>query len=147
MRKDARGARTGAMNSLPAVLALSLIVSAVNDLALLRFPTTARAAEITTIDGNGGLGKIELSRASLTLVRAVAVTSEGATLGMIAVYDDPMTQRPEDYLELRDNDGHIVAVEWFDRFGIRRLTMDRGFLSGAGKFDRIFVTLVSGESI
>ena len=66
---------------------------------------------------------------------------------MIAIYDDPMTRRPEDYLELRDNDGHIVAVEWFDRFGIRRLTLDRGFLRGAGKFEHIFVTLVSGESM
>jgi hypothetical protein len=66
---------------------------------------------------------------------------------MIAIYDDPMTRRPEDSLELRDNDGHIVAVEWFDRFGIRRLTLDRGFLSGAGKFEHIFVTFMSGESI
>jgi hypothetical protein len=136
------------MNSLPAILALSLLVSAVNELALLRCPTTARADEIASIDGNGRLGEIEISRASLTLVRAVAVTSQGgATLGMIAVYDDPMTPRPEDYLELRDNDGRIVAVEWFDRFGIRRLTLDRGFVQGAGKFEHLFVTLVSGESI
>ena len=48
-----------------------------------------------------------------------------------------MTQRPEDYLELRDNDGRTVAVEWFDRFGIRRLTLDRGFLRGAGKLEHI----------
>jgi hypothetical protein len=135
------------MNSLPTILALSVLVSAVNELGLLRYPTTARANEIATIDRNGGLEEIELSRASLTLVRFVAVTSEGENLGMIAIYDDPMTRRPEDSLELRDNDGHIVAVEWFDRFGIRRLTLDRGFLRGAGKFEHIFVKLVSGESI
>ena len=147
MHKDVRRARTAAMNSLPTILALSVLVSAVNGLALLRYPTTASANEIATIDGNGAFGEIELSRASLTLVRVVAVTSEGENLGMIALYDDPMTQRPEDYLELRDNDGRTVAVEWFDRFGIRRLTLDRGFRRGAGKFEHIFVTLVSGESI
>lgn len=145
--KDSRRARTAAMNSLPAILALSFLVSAVNELALLSYPATARANEIATIDGNAGWGEIELFRVSLTLVRVVSVTSEGETLGMIAIYDDPMTLRPKDYLELRDNDGYVVAAEWFDSFGIRRLTLDRGFLSGGGRFEHIFVTLVSGESI
>ena len=68
-------------------------------------------------------------------------------MGIIAIYDNPMTPRAEDYLELRDDRGQIVAISWFDRFGIRRLTLDRGFLKGAAKFERIFVTLVSGEPI
>ena len=58
-----------------------------------------------------------------------------------------MTRRAEDYLELRDARGQIVAIEWFDQFGIRRLTLHRGSLNGAAKFERIFVTLVSGEPI
>jgi hypothetical protein len=128
------------MNSLPTILALTVLVSAVSELAFLRYPTAARANEIATIDGDGGWREIEFSRASLTLVRVVAVTSEGENLGMITIYDDPMTRRPEDSLELRDKDGHIVAVEWFHRFGIRRLTLDRGFLRDAGTFEQIFVT-------
>jgi hypothetical protein len=55
------------------------------------------------------------------------VTSDRDNVGMIAIYDNPMTRRAEDYLELRDARGQIVAIEWFDQFGIRRLTLDRGF--------------------
>ena len=73
------------MNSLPTIFALSLLVSAVNELALLPYPATARANEIAPVDGNGALTEIELSRTSLTLVRVVAVTSEGEYLGMIAI--------------------------------------------------------------
>jgi hypothetical protein len=129
------------------VIALCCLLSAVAELALLGDRTTARAHEIATVEGNGGLAPVELPVAPLRLVRIIPVTSGQETLGAIAIYDNPMTRRPEDYLELRDNDGHIVAVEWFDRFGIRRLTLDRGFLSDAGKFENIFVTVVSGESI
>jgi len=73
--------------------------------------------------------------------------SERETVGIIAIYDNPMTPRADDYLELRDDRGQIVAISWFDRFGIRRLTVDRGFLKGAAKLERIFVTVVSGEPI
>ena len=100
-----------------------------------------------SIEENGRWAEIELTRASLNLVRLVPVTSERETLGIIAIYDNPMTPRADDYLELRDDGGQIVAISWFDRFGIRRLTLDRGFLNGEGRFERVFVTLVSGESI
>ena len=43
MHKDVRRACTAAMNSLPTILALSVLMSAVNGLALLLYPTTASA--------------------------------------------------------------------------------------------------------
>jgi hypothetical protein len=128
-------------------LIVALLLSAVGELVLPGFAEITNAHEIVSVEENGRWAEIELTRASLALVRLVPVTSEGETVGIIAIYDNPTTPRPDDYLELRDDGGQIVAIGWFDRFGVRRLTLDRGFLEGKGKFERIFVTLVSGESM
>ena len=128
-------------------LIVALLLSAVGELILPGFQEITNAYEMVTIEENGRWVEIELTRASLNLVQLVPVTSDGETVGIIAIYDNPTTPRTEDYLELRDDGGQIVAISWFDRFGIRRLTLDRGFLKGKGKFERIFLTLVSGESI
>jgi hypothetical protein len=126
---------------------VALLLSAVGELVLPGYLEITNAYEIVTVEGNSEWAEIESTRASLTLVRLVPVSSEREILGIIAIYDNPMTPRADDYLELRDDRGQIVAISWFDRFGIRRLTVDRGFLKGATKFERIFVTLVSGEPI
>ena len=128
-------------------LVVALLLSAVGELLLPGYPEITNAHEILTVEQNGTWAEIESTRASLNLVRLVPVMSEGETVGIIAIYDNPMTPRANDYLELRDDGNQIVAVTWFDRFGIRRLTLDRGFLKGAAKFERFFVTLVSGEPI
>ena len=128
-------------------VAVALLLSALGELVLLANPGFTESHEIVTIEENGRWAEIELNRASLNFVRIVRVISERETVGIIAIYDDPKTTRTDDYLELRDDAGQIVAVTWFDRFGIRRLTLDRGFLNDAAKFERIFVTLVSGEPI
>ena len=128
-------------------LIVALLLSAVRELVLPGCQEITNAHEIVAIEENGRWAEIDLTRASLNLVQLVPVTSERETLGIIAIYDNPTTPRADDYLELRDDGGQIVAISWFDRFGIRRLTLDRGFLEGKGKFERIFLTLVSGESI
>ena len=53
-----------------------------------------------------------------------------------------MTLRTEDHLELYDSGGELVAVGWFDQFGIRRMIVDRALVEGEDRFQRIFVTLV-----
>lgn len=128
-------------------LIVALLLSAVRELVLPGYQKITHAYEIVAIEENSEWAEINLTRASLNLVQLVPVTSNRDNVGIIAIYDNPMTRRTEDYLELRDDRGQIVAIEWFDQFGIRRLTLDRGFLNGAAKFERIFVTLVSGEPI
>jgi hypothetical protein len=71
----------------------------------------------------------------------------GLTAGAVVMYDDPKTPRPVDYLELYDNDGDLVAVGWFDRFGIRRMAVDRGLVEEKKDLEGVFVTLLEGESI
>jgi hypothetical protein len=84
---------------------------------------------------------------TLTLVSFLPLVDEGNTVGAVLVYDDPTTTRPEDYFLLYNGVGNLVAVGWFDRFGIRRMTVDRGFLDGTDNLVGIFVSLVGGDSI
>ena len=83
----------------------------------------------------------------LTLVSFFPSIVGGKTVGEVLVYDDPATKRPADYFKLYDRAGDLVAIGWFDRFGIRRMTVDRGFLDGTDDLEGVFVSLVGGDSI
>ena len=72
---------------------------------------------------------------------------EGQTLGQVLAYDDPSTKRPADYFELHDNPGGLIAVGWFDRFGIEWMAVDRGILDGEDELEGVFVSLLEGDSI
>jgi hypothetical protein len=128
--------------------AIIIFLGLIGELILLGYLAKAGAQTAETADTpSTTLAEIGLPRRFLNLVSLVPVTSEGRTVGIVAVYDDPGTSRTEDYLELYDGDGEIVAIGWFDQFGIPRMTVDRALVEGTGSFQRIFVTLVSGESI
>jgi hypothetical protein len=86
------------------------------------------------------------SRRSLNLVSLIPVTTNSGT-ATVAVYDDPATPRKEDYLELYDGSGELVAVGWFDEFGIQRLAIDRAVVEGRDKLQGVFVMLVEGHGI
>jgi hypothetical protein len=83
----------------------------------------------------------------LTLISSSRLIVEGKTVGEVLVYDDPTTKRPEDYFELYDSTGDLVAIGWFDRFGIRRMILDRGLLDGTDDLEGVFVFLVEGDFI
>jgi hypothetical protein len=101
------------------------------------------AAETETKTSATALGP---PRRSLNLVSLVPVTTNGGT-ATVAVYDDPATPRKEDYLELYDGSGELVAVGWFDEFGIQRLAIDRAVVEGRDKLQGVFVMLVEGQGI
>ena len=90
---------------------------------------------------------VGLPQASLTLVSVSPVIANGQTVGAIAMYDDPMTQRPADYLEVFDSGGEIVVISWFDRFGIERLVADRALVEGGEELEGVFVAVVNGDTI
>ena len=72
---------------------------------------------------------------------------EGEVLGTVAlyVYADVTTERPADYWELYDQEGNLLAVSWFDRFGIRRTAVDRGILENEDKLEGNFVVVLDGN--
>jgi hypothetical protein len=83
----------------------------------------------------------------LTLVSFLPIIVQGETLGGLAAYDDATTKRSADYLELFNNEGSVVAIGWFDRFGIERTAVDRALLYDAEALEGIFVLLVEGDSV
>lgn len=108
--------------------------------------TDARAAE--SDPGNQNLlSSLDLPRRPLSLIQHSPVVAAGITLGTAVVYDDPTTRRPADYLEIYDREGSLVIVSWFDRFGIQRMAMDRGFATGEKQLAGVFVAVVDGNFI
>jgi hypothetical protein len=88
-----------------------------------------------------------VERRELTQLAIASLVAGDQTVGVVAVYDDPTTERPADYLELYDSVGHLLAASWFDRFGIERVAADRGFLEGKNQLEGVFVILLGGDSV
>jgi len=88
-----------------------------------------------------------LPQVSFTLISFSPLVANGETVGTIAVYDDPTTQRAADYLEVFDSGGALVVVSWIDRFGIERLVVDRALVDGGQELEGVFVMVVNGEAI
>lgn len=86
-------------------------------------------------------------RDRLSLVSFLPVIVEGVVVGGLAAYDDTTTQRAADYLELYDNDGHLLAVGWFDGFSIERIAIDLGLLEASEKLQGVFIILIDGDSV
>jgi hypothetical protein len=83
----------------------------------------------------------------LTLMSIVEVTVGREILGAIAAYDDAATARSADYLELYNNAGALLAVTWFDRFGIERLAVDRALAEDTNKLEGVFVLVITEDPI
>jgi hypothetical protein len=86
-------------------------------------------------------------KARLTLVSTFPIVVEGEALGKGAIYDDPATKRLADYSELYNKEGYLLAVSWFDQFGIERLAVDRGVVEDTGMMEGVFVILLDGDSL
>jgi len=84
---------------------------------------------------------------SMNLISLTPVVSSDRIVGRLAVYDDPRTARPEDYIELYDNGGQLVAVGWIDRFGIQRISVDRALLENRDDLRGVFITVVDGVAL
>ena len=85
----------------------------------------------------------------MTLVSSQPWVVEGKVSGTLAayVYNDMTTERPADYWELCGSDGDLIAISWFDRFGIQRLAVDRGLIEESDKFEGDFVVFIDGDSV
>jgi hypothetical protein len=83
----------------------------------------------------------------LSLISVVQVKEGEEILGTIAAYDNSATLRPNDYLELYNNSGALLAVSWFDEFGIERLAVDRAVTQNSNKLEGVFVLLITDDSI
>ena len=107
---------------------------------------SAHGAEIGSDAKFPGLS-VGLPQTPVTLVSLSPVIANGQVIGAIAIYDDPSTQRPADYIEVLNREGAVVMVSWFDSFGIERLVVDRALLDGGQELEGVFVAVVNGDVI
>jgi len=54
---------------------------------------------------------------------------EDGSAGILIYYDDVLTKREIDYIELYDMEGDLLVVAWIDRFGVYHMAMDRCLLN------------------
>ncbi|MGE5219913.1 MAG: hypothetical protein ACM3SP_23170 [Chloroflexota bacterium] len=118
--------------------------------AATMFFVMATAVDSSGAEGTAGnqylITSSELPQRPRSVVKFSRLVAAGGTpLGTVVWYDDPATPKPADYLELYDSDGGLVAVAWFDRYGIERIAMDRAFVEGKDPLEGIFVALVDGD--
>jgi hypothetical protein len=90
---------------------------------------------------------VKAQQTDLRLVSHSPLIARGQTLGTVVIFDNPETRRPADYLELYDIAGGLVAIVWFDRFGIQRTVVDRALVEGGDELEGVLVAVVEGEPI
>jgi hypothetical protein len=81
----------------------------------------------------------------LALVSFLPLITEREIVGGVAVYDDSATERDGDYFEFYNTQGDLLAVSWFDGFGIERAAIDRGLLEDAEELEGVFVLVLDGD--
>lgn len=106
----------------------------------------AQGAEVT-VDQAVSAPTIRAQQVGLKLVSNSPLIARGQTLGTVVIYDDPRTSRPADYLELYDTGAELVAIVWFDRFGIQRTVIDRALVDGGDELEGVLVSVLEGEPI
>jgi hypothetical protein len=131
-----------------ALLGVILLAAAMSQLRL----GAVEAADVSAQEPRSARGssmplRLEPGQQSFNLVAVTPVLAAGFAIGELSFYDDPSTRRAADYLELYNRDGDLVAVAWFDRFGIQRTAVDRAFLNEAGQHEGDFVIFVDGQSL
>jgi len=93
------------------------------------------------------LPAVDMPERRLSVIKSAPLVDNDVTLGTVVVYDDPSTERAEDYLEIYNRDGSLVVVAWFDRFGIQRVAVDRAFVEEEDQLEGVFVAVVDGNFI
>jgi hypothetical protein len=65
----------------------------------------------------------------------------------MAVYDDIATKRVGDYAEIYNPTGALIAIIWFDKFGILRSAIDRGVVLRKQDVEGVLVLVMNGDLV
>jgi hypothetical protein len=119
-------------------------------IAQLLFFGDVRAEEVEPSDPATGQEIVTApEQHDMSLVSFDPWVVEGNVMGALAayVYDDVTTARPADYWELYNKEGDLLAISWFDRFGIQRTAIDRGIVEHGDQLEGVFVVLVDADAL
>jgi hypothetical protein len=81
----------------------------------------------------------------MRLIGSVTPKVVGA-IARITVYDDAATKRIGDYAEIYNSTDDLIAIIWFDGFGIVRSAIDRAIVLNKG-VEGVLVLVLDGELV
>ena len=87
------------------------------------------------------------SKQTMRLIGFLTVTINGQVVGGMAVYDDAATKIFGDYAEIYNPKGDLLAILWFDRFGILRSAIDRGIVQNKHAIEGVLVLVTGGDLV
>ncbi len=94
--------------------------------------------------GNRGFNRASLPKKETLKLVARGLSAEG---GVMALYDDAATKRLVDYAEIFKPTGELLAVIWFDKFGILRSAIDRGVYLKHDDVEGVMVVVLYADPV
>src|SRR5262244_2647377 len=95
-------------------------------LAVLLTTIPVKADSLQLAENPFGSTTVVPEKQNMKLIGFVAPKVSSGIAGGMAVYDDAATKRIGDYAEIYNLKGALIAIIWFDQFGILRTAIDRG---------------------
>jgi hypothetical protein len=130
------------MSSKSASDRIALVVS----LGILLISGSVNADSLKVIDNSRVVSPSSLpEKQKMRLLGFVTPKNVGA-IARIAIYDDAATKRIGDYAEVYNSTSELIAVIWFDGFGIVRSAIDRGIVLHKD-LEGVLVLVLDGEPV
>ena len=126
-----------------AIYRSALIVS----LAVLLTTADIKADPLQLAENPFGSPAALPEKQKMKLIGFVAPKVSSGIAGGMAIYDDAATKRIGDYAEIYNLKGALIAIIWFDQFGILRTAIDRGVVLHKKDVEGVLVLVMSGDPV
>jgi len=113
-------------------------------ITLIVLATPLQSSDYVSEERSDQISLPDLNKLSMV---SFSTTSQGNEMRAVVVYKDPATKRPVDYIAVYNATGDLLALNWYDRFGIERMAVDRGILDNTKKAQGVFIALLTGDSL
>lgn len=125
----------------------SIIISVIALVILFAFSdVTAESLQVMENSGNDvPVPPSLLERQQMILLGFLMPRVTAGSAGAMAIYDDPKIKRIGDYAEVYNSTGNLIAIVWFDKFGIMRSAIDRGIVLYEHTVEGVMVLVLEGE--
>jgi len=116
-------------------------------LAVLLTTTAVKADSLQLAENPFGGTTVVPEKQNMKLIGFVAPKVSSGIAGGMAVYDDAATKRIGDYAEIYNPKGALIAIIWFDQFGILRTAIDRGVVLHKKDVEGVLVLVMNGDPV
>ena len=116
-------------------------------LAMLLTTTHVKGDSLQLAENPFGSPAALPEKGKMKLIGFVAPRASSGIAGGMAVYDDAATKRIGDYAEIYNLEGALIAIIWFDQFGILRTAIDRGVVLHKKDVKGVLVLVMSGNLV